>query len=71
MINIDRRFGPWPGRVWGLILNFIGNALAIFGAIGFIRDGSRLLFLIIGIVVTLGCLLLLAIPSGSTPDEEK
>ncbi len=71
MINIDRRFGLWSGRVWGLILNFIGNGLAIYGAIGYIRDGSRLLFLIIGMVLTLGCLLILAIPSSSAPDEDK
>jgi hypothetical protein len=63
MINLDKKIGPWPLRVWGLVLNFIGNAGAIYGAIGFIRDGSRLPLLIIGVVITLTCILVLAIPS--------
>jgi hypothetical protein len=63
MINIDKKLGPWPIRVWGLVLNFIGNAIAIYGAIGLIRDGSRLMLLIIGIVITLTCILMLAKPA--------
>lgn len=63
MIDIDRRLGPWSGRVWGLILNFIGNALAIYGAIGVMRNGTRLPLLIIGVGLTVGCILLLARPS--------
>jgi len=63
MIDLDRRLGLWPLRVWGLILNFVGNALAIYGAIGFIRDGSRLPLLVIGGGITVACLLLLAKPS--------
>ena len=63
MINLDKKLGPWPLRVWGLVLNFIGNAVAIYGALGFIRDGSRLSMLIIGVVITLTCILVLAKPS--------
>ena len=63
MINLDRRIGPWPLRVWGLVLNFVGNAVAIYGAIGFIRDRSRLPLLIFGVVITLTCILVLAKPS--------
>lgn len=63
MINLEKKLGPWPLRVWGLVLNFMGNALAIYGAIGFIRDGSRLSLLIIGIALTLTCILVLAKPS--------
>ena len=63
MINIDRRWGPWSGRVWGLILNFIANGLAIYGAIGMIRDGSRILIFIMGLFVTLVCILTLARPN--------
>lgn len=64
MIDIDRRLGPWSGRVWGLTLNFIGNALAIYGAIGVMRNGTRLPLLIIGVGLTVGCILLLARPSN-------
>jgi hypothetical protein len=51
-------------RVWGLIANFIGNALAVYGLGGLIKDGSRLLVFSIGICITVVCLLLLAKPSG-------
>ena len=50
-------------RVWGLVLNFIGNAVAIYGAVGYIQNGSRLPLLIFGIVITLTCILALAKPS--------
>jgi hypothetical protein len=63
MIWLDRRLGPWPVRVWGLILNFIGNTLAIYGAVGFIKDGSSPLILILGVCLTLLCLLVLAVPN--------
>ena len=69
MINLDRRLGPWTGRVWGLILNFIGNGLAIYGAIGVIRDGSRTPILIIGLLLTVSCILLLARPCIPTDER--
>ncbi len=64
MIDLDRRFGPWPIRVWGLILNFLANAVAVYGAIGFVRDGSRLPLLVIGGVMTVLCILVLARPNS-------
>ena len=63
MIDLDRQLGFWSLRVWGLILNFIGNALAIYGAVGFIRNGSRLAVLLIGCCLTIVCILVLALPS--------
>ena len=63
MIDMDRRLGPWTLRVWGLICNFIGNGLAIYGAIGVIRDGSSPVLFIVGFGLTMGCILLLARPS--------
>lgn len=56
-------------RVWGLVFNFIGNALAIYGAVGIIQDGSRRVWLILGVALTLGCLLYLAKPD-TAPDED-
>jgi hypothetical protein len=50
-------------RVWGLIFNFIGNALAIYGLAGLVRDGSRLPVFLVGAGVTLVCILVLAKPS--------
>jgi hypothetical protein len=63
MINLDHRYGPWSGRVWGLIVNLAANALALYGLAGYLRDGGRLLHLVIGLAVTVGCILLLARPS--------
>lgn len=63
MIELDGGLGSLPVRAWGLILNFIGNALAVYGAIGFMQDGSRLPILVIGVGLTVICLLVLAKPS--------
>jgi hypothetical protein len=50
-------------RIWGLIMNFAGNALAIYGLAGLIRDGSRLPVFLIGAAVSVFCILILAKPS--------
>ena len=63
MIDLDRRYGVWTGRVWGLIVNLMANALALYGLVGFLRDGTHLLPLIVGGLVTTACVLLLARPS--------
>jgi hypothetical protein len=63
MIDLDRRYGPFSGRVWGLILNLGANALALYGLVGFLRDGTHLISLAIGVAVTVACVLTLARPS--------
>lgn len=63
MRYLDRRYGPWSGRVWGLIVNFAANAAALYGAAGVLRDGSRLPLLIVGAAVTAACVTLLAAPN--------
>ena len=64
VINLDQRFGPVTGRVWGLALNFCSNALTLYGAIRFISDGTHLSLLVLGGMATLGCVLLLARPAS-------
>jgi hypothetical protein len=64
MIELDRRYGPFPGRVWGLIVNLLANALALYGLAGYLRDGAHLPYLIIGLGVTAACVLWLAKPSA-------
>lgn len=56
-------------RVFGLVFNFIGNAMAIYGAVGFIQDGSRLAWVLIGLALTLFCLLMLAKPDMAPDDD--
>ena len=63
MIDLDRRYGIWPLRVWGLIVNLMANALALYGLVGFVRDGTHLVPLVLGAIVTLVCVLVLATPS--------
>ena len=63
MIDLDRRYGVWSGRVWGLILNLLANALALYGLVGFLRDGTHRIPLVLGILGTLACVLILAKPS--------
>ena len=63
MIDIDRRYGPFSGRVWGLIVNLAANALALYGLVGVLRDGTHLVHLIVGAVGTLACVIVLAQPS--------
>jgi hypothetical protein len=68
VMDLDRKLGHWSLRVWGLIVNLGANALALYGAAGFIRDGSRLPLLVAGCLVTLLCVSILALPSR--PDED-
>ena len=50
-------------RVLGLIINFGANALLLYGAVGYLRDGSDLGLLVSGVVLTVACILALARPS--------
>ncbi len=70
MIDLDRKRGIWSLRVWGLIVNLGANALALYGAAGLVRDGSRLPWLVIGCVMTLICILILAVPGPPDREEE-
>ena len=63
MIDIDRRYGPFTGRVWGLIVNLAANALALFGLVGVLRDGTRVVYLVVGGVCTVAWVIILARPS--------
>ena len=60
---IDKKIGPLRLRAWGLILNFTGNAMALYGAVGYLQNGNRLGVLITGILITILCIVFLALPS--------
>jgi hypothetical protein len=62
MIDLDRSYGPWSGRVWGLIANFASNATALYGIAGYLRDGTHLVPLVGGLLASALCVLLLARP---------
>lgn len=70
MIDMDRKLGPWRLRLWGLIANLVGNALALFGIVRVVRGGSPAL-LIAGGLITVACVAALSIPSrGGARGEE-
>jgi hypothetical protein len=63
MIDLDRKYWIFPGRVWGLIVNLLANALGLYGLTHYLRDGTHLVHLVTGLVVTGICILWLARPS--------
>jgi len=69
MIDLQRKYGPFSGRVWGLILNVTGNALMLYGVAGMLRDGSRLFLFITGITITILCVAILAKPDKGKDKE--
>ena len=64
MIDPDRTLGPWRIRVWGLLVNFVGNVLALFGIVRLVETGAWGL-MAVGVAITAACVFILAIPSRS------
>jgi len=60
---LDRPLGPMRIRAWGLVVNFLANALALYGLALFLREGAGLAPLITGLALTAMLLLILAVPS--------
>jgi hypothetical protein len=50
-------------RVAGLVVNFLANTVLLYGAAGYLHDGSRLPAVFFGAIATLACMLLLARPT--------
>lgn len=67
---LERRIGPWSGRVWGLIFNLIGNALTLWGISSVLRTGSGWTWIGIGGAVTVVCVAALALPARSGESGE-
>ncbi len=65
MIDLEKRLGPWTRRVWGLVFNFFGNALAIYGGMSVLRGDSAGFALWTGVAITVLCVLVLARPDRS------
>jgi len=63
MINLDKKIAGLGMRTWGLILNFIGNILALYGIVGVVQEQKNWGFFISGLVVTVACISLLTIPT--------
>ena len=62
MIDLEKRLGPFNFRVWGLIINFIGNGLLLYGAANYINGIHGPSLMVVGTIITFVCILILAIP---------
>ena len=62
---LERRIGPWSGRVWGLIVNLAANGLLLWGVSSLLRTGSGWAWIVIGGVGTVVCVAALALPVRS------
>ena len=60
---LDRPLGPLRVRAWGLIGNFLANAVALYGLARYLRSGDGVIVMTVGIGFTLVFILLLATPS--------
>ena len=68
---LERPIGPWSGRVWGLILNLAGNAIALWGVASVMRTGTGWAWIVIGGVGTAVCISALALPAPESEAEEE
>ncbi len=62
MIDLERKLASVRLRVWGLVVNFIANIIALYGLAGILNGRDTWLVFISGSVLTLLCLLVLAMP---------
>ena len=65
MIDLEKNVGPFRIRAWGLIVNLIANAAALYGLTLVLRDGSGWPILLAGSAVTVLCMGVCAIPVRS------
>lgn len=56
-------------RVWGLAVNLLANLAALWGISSIVRTGSGWPWAVGGGVVTLVCVLALAIPDKGDPED--
>lgn len=67
---LERRIGPWSGRVWGLALNLVANAVALWGVSSVMRTGSGWSWIVVGGAATVACIAVLARPARSPGSDE-
>lgn len=60
---LDRKYGPLRGRAWGLIVNMVSNALALYGLARVLSEGEGYGVLLTGAVLTMVTILVVACPS--------
>ncbi|MGH7717740.1 MAG: hypothetical protein ACREON_02695 [Gemmatimonadaceae bacterium] len=59
----ERRVAGVSLRLWGLILNLLGNVLLVHGAVRYVAAGTNFYELVAGVVMTVLCVVALSIPN--------
>ena len=69
--DIDRRLGPLRLRAWFLIVNFVCNALALYGLSRVLVADGGVGILAVGVAGTIVCLAVLSQPSRDVSEQEE
>ena len=59
---LDKKYGPFTGRLWGLFLNFFANAIALRGAIKYMLHNESPVEMYFGIIITVVVCMIVAVP---------
>lgn len=59
---LDKKYGPFTGRLWGLFLNFFANAIALRGAIKYMLHNESPVEMCFGIIITVVVCMIVAVP---------
>ena len=62
-IDLEKKIGPLRLRSWGLILNLVGNVIALYGLAAFLKTGGGQIPLVLGSLMTVTIILILSKPA--------
>ena len=68
---LDTKHGKFIGRVYFLIIMFIGNALIPIGAVSHFLKGGSSLVMYLGIIITLAAIAVLSTPYDLSQYKEE
>jgi len=66
--DIDKKLGPMRLRAWFLVVNFLFNAVALYGLSRVMVVGEGVGIIVVGALGTIGCLIVLSQPNQSDLD---
>ncbi len=66
MIDLERKLGPMRLRAWGLVINFAANVTALYGLSLVLGGRDGWTWLVTGIIGTVLCIAILALPDQKT-----
>lgn len=61
--NLEKKMGPLRVRSWGLIVNLMGNVLALYGLANYLKTGGGQVPLVLGSLITITVILILSKPA--------